>query len=52
MTSDGNSAISYDYGTQSGNLLTPLGGLEEGSYTADGNITMTAGDEQGGRGHR
>jgi|GEM_PF-2240562 len=41
MTSDGNSAISYDYGTQSGNLLTSLGGLEEGSYSSDGTITMT-----------
>jgi hypothetical protein len=41
MTSDGSSAISYDYGTQSGNLLTSLGGLEEGSYNADGTVTMT-----------
>jgi len=43
MTSDSNLAISYDYGTQSGNLLTSLGGVEEGSYSADGNIIMTLG---------
>lgn len=41
MTSDENSGVSYDYGTQSGNLLTSLGGIEEGSYTTDGIVTMT-----------
>ncbi len=41
MNSDANSAISYEYGTQSGNLLTTLGNIEEGFYSSDGTVTLT-----------
>ena len=41
MQSDANSAIHYEYGTQSGNLLTTLGTLDEGFYSNDGTVTLT-----------
>lgn len=41
MKSDANSAVSYEYGTQSGNLLTTLGGIEEGFFANDGTVTLT-----------
>lgn len=40
MQSDANAAIHYEYGTQSGNLLTTLGTLEEGFYSNDGIVTL------------
>src|SRR5882724_11752171 len=40
MTSDANSNVSFDYGTQSGNLLTSLGTIQEGSYSIDGTLTI------------
>jgi PKD repeat protein len=40
MQSDANSAIHYEYGTQSGNLLTTLGTLDEGFYSNDGTVTL------------
>ncbi len=41
MQSDANSAVHYEYGTKSGNLLTTLGTLEEGFYSNDGTVTLT-----------
>jgi VCBS repeat-containing protein len=41
MTTDTNSLITFDYGSQSGSLLTSLGALEAGTYATDGTITMT-----------
>ena len=41
MQTDDNSAVKYEYGTQSGNLLTTLGTLEEGFYSSDGTVTLT-----------
>jgi hypothetical protein len=41
MQADANSAVNYEYGTQSGNLLTTLGTLEEGFYSNDGTVTLT-----------
>ena len=41
MQTDDNSAVNYEYGTQSGNLLTTLGTLEEGFYSSDGTVTLT-----------
>ena len=40
MQSDANSAIHYEYGTRSGNLLTTLGTLDEGFYSNDGTVTL------------
>ena len=40
MNSDSNSMVTYDYGTQSGNLVTSVGSIESGSYATDGTITM------------
>jgi PKD repeat protein len=41
MQSDANSAIHYEYGTRSGNLLTTLGTLDEGFYSNEGTVTLT-----------
>ncbi len=47
MTSDnGNNGqppanVNFEYGTQSGSTVTTVGGLEAGSFTPDGTITMT-----------
>jgi subtilisin-like proprotein convertase family protein len=38
--SDANSRMSYEYGTISGNLITPVGSVDSGSYSSDGTITM------------
>ncbi|HMG06349.1 MAG TPA: PKD domain-containing protein, partial [Chthoniobacterales bacterium] len=40
MISDTNSNVSYEYGTQSGSTITPVGGLESGSFDTQGNIKM------------
>jgi hypothetical protein len=40
MNSDGNSLVTFDYGTQSGNLVTPVGAVDEGTWSTDGTITM------------
>jgi len=40
MTSDGSSNVNFEYGTQSGSLVTTVGGLESGSFATDGTITM------------
>ncbi len=40
MTSDGSSNVNFEYGTQSGSLVTTVGGLESGSYATDGTIRM------------
>jgi PKD repeat protein/subtilisin-like proprotein convertase family protein len=40
MLSDANSIANYEYGTISGNLITPVGTIEFGSYSSDGTITM------------
>ena len=41
MQSDDNASVSYEYGTQAGNLLTTLGTLEEGFYSSDGTVTLS-----------
>ena len=40
MTSDGSGVVNYEYGSQSGSLVTTLGALEYGSFSTDGTITM------------
>ena len=40
MISDTDSNVSYEYGTQSGSTITPLGGLESGSFDTQGNIKL------------
>src|SRR5204863_3866551 len=40
MSSDSNSLVNYEYGTQSGSVVTPLGGLEAGSFDTQGNIRL------------
>ncbi len=40
MNSDGNSSVTYDYGTQSGSLVSSVGAIESGTYATDGTITM------------
>jgi len=40
MNADGNSFVTFDYGTQSGSLLTSVGAIESGTYATDGTITM------------
>src|SRR5437763_12958261 len=40
MPSVPNSNVNYEYGTKSGSLITPLGGIESGSFDTQGNIRM------------
>ena len=40
MKSDDSSQVTYEYGTVAGNLITPLGGLESGSFDTQGNIRL------------
>ena len=40
MISDTDSNVSYEYGTQSGSTITPVGGLESGSFDTQGNIKL------------
>ena len=40
MLSDGSSMVTYQYGTQSGSTVSPVGGIEDGSYATDGTITL------------
>src|SRR4051812_28835350 len=40
MKSDDSSQVTYEYGTVAGNLITPLGGLESGSFDPQGNIRL------------
>jgi len=40
MNSDADSAVTFDYGTQSGNLVTSVGAIESGTWATDGTITM------------
>jgi len=40
MNSDADSSVTFDYGTQSGNLVTSVGALESGTWATDGTITM------------
>jgi VCBS repeat-containing protein len=40
MTSDSNSLVNYEYGTQSGSQVSTVGAIESGSYSVDGTITM------------
>ena len=41
MQADANSAVTYEYGTQAGSLLTPGGAPEAGTFSADGTIVIT-----------
>jgi hypothetical protein len=41
MLTDGNSAVSYAYGTTANSVDTTIGNLDAGSFTADGTITLT-----------
>lgn len=40
MQTDGNSAVSFRYGTSANNLDTDVGALEDGGYSQDGTIIM------------
>ncbi len=40
MMSDASGGTNFEYGTQAGNLVTTVGGLEAASFNADGTITM------------
>ncbi len=41
MSSDADSSVTFDYGTQSGNLVTSVGAVDSGTWATDGTITMT-----------
>jgi hypothetical protein len=40
MNSADDSSVTFDYGTQAGNLVTSVGAIESGTWATDGTITM------------
>ncbi|MBD0373276.1 MAG: VCBS repeat-containing protein [Pyrinomonadaceae bacterium] len=48
MLTDGNSAVSYKYGTSANSVDTTTGNLDAGSFTTDGTITLTVANSKVG----